>query len=97
MQSAFTSQSLSVRSEHSFNSKYKEIHHKNMLVGSCPDSMRRLLHYNNNYYHNESSVEHIPRAHIAQSIDLLLLYYIQQKIFSESVVLCYNTPDWSER
>ena len=26
-----------------------------------------------------------------------ILYYIQRKIFSESVVLCHNAPDWSER
>ena len=25
------------------------------------------------------------------------LYYIQRKIFSESVILCHNAPDWSER
>ena len=28
---------------------------------------------------------------------VVLLYYIQRKIFSESVVLCHNAPDWSER
>ena len=30
------------------------------------------------------------------SLCLHYLYYIQRKIFSESVVLCHNAPDWSE-
>ena len=36
-------------------------------------------------------------SHILNSKHFVILYYTTKKIFSESVVLCHNAPDWSER